>query len=46
MKLVLTVTVDKTLLEEIEKLRGREKRSSFVNYLLWLGLERYKENPD
>jgi len=50
MKICLTVTIDKELYKEIERLRKREKRSTFVEYLLRLGLERYKkgetnENP-
>jgi len=43
MKICLTVTIDKELYKEIERLRKREKRSTFVEYLLKLGLERYKK---
>jgi len=39
----LTVTIEDRLFKEIEKLRGREKRSTFVNHLLKLGLEKFKE---
>ena len=42
MKICLTVTIDKELFKEIERLRKREKRSTFVEYLLRLGLEKYK----
>ena len=39
----MTVTIEDRLFKEIEKLRGREKRSTFVNHLLELGLEKFKE---
>jgi len=37
------LTIDSKLLEEIERLRGREKRSTFIEYLIKLGLRVYKE---
>lgn len=37
----LGVTVDPELMEEIESLRGREKRSTFI---LRLGLREYKRS--
>ena len=43
MKICLTVTIDRELYKEIERLRKREKRSTFVEYLLRLGLEKYKK---
>jgi metal-responsive CopG/Arc/MetJ family transcriptional regulator len=35
------LTIDCELLEKIEKLRGREKRSTFIEHLLKLGLKVY-----
>jgi len=37
------LTIDTKLLEEIERLRGREKRSTFIEHLVRLGLKAYKE---
>ncbi len=42
-KVCLTVTVEKQIFREIEKLRGREKRSTFVEHLLKLGLREFKK---
>ncbi len=36
-------TIDSRLLSEIEALRGREKRSTFIEHLIRLGLKAYKE---
>jgi len=45
MKTHIGLTIDKELLHQIESLRGREKRSTFVEHLLRLGLEVYaREN--
>jgi metal-responsive CopG/Arc/MetJ family transcriptional regulator len=45
MKAHIGLTIDKELLNQIESLRGREKRSTFVEHLLRLGLEAYtREN--
>jgi hypothetical protein len=38
----LDVTIDPEILREIDALRGREKRSTFVEHLLKLGLEACK----
>jgi hypothetical protein len=38
MKHHVGLTIDARLLREIENLRGREKRSTFVEHLLKLGL--------
>jgi len=35
------ITIDPTLLNQVDALRGREKRSTFIEHLLKLGLERY-----
>lgn len=45
MKSYLAVTVDSKLYRKIEALRGREKRSTFVEYLLQLGIEEYSKRP-
>jgi hypothetical protein len=39
------LTIDAKLFREIETIRGREKRSTFVEHLLKLGLETYSKNP-
>lgn len=36
-------TIDSKLLTEIEALRSREKRSTFIEHLIWLDLKAYKE---
>lgn len=43
MKRQITLTLEWQLLEQIETLRGREKRSTFIEHLVKLGLEAYKE---
>jgi metal-responsive CopG/Arc/MetJ family transcriptional regulator len=35
------LTIDSKLLKEIENLRGREKRSTFIEHLIRLGLKAY-----
>lgn len=40
----LGVTIDQELMEEIESLRGREKRSTFVEHILRLGLKEYRRS--
>jgi metal-responsive CopG/Arc/MetJ family transcriptional regulator len=35
------LTIDSKLLREIEDLRGREKRSTFIEHLIRLGLRNY-----
>jgi metal-responsive CopG/Arc/MetJ family transcriptional regulator len=41
MKRHIGLTIDSTLLEELEELRGREKRSTFIEHLLKLGITEY-----
>jgi metal-responsive CopG/Arc/MetJ family transcriptional regulator len=41
-KLTISLTLDKNLLHEIEDLRGREKRSTFIEHLIRMGLETQK----
>jgi len=36
------LTIDTKLFREIEELRGREKRSTFIEHLIKLGLKTYK----
>jgi len=43
MKHHVGLTIDAELFRELEQLRGREKRSSFYNYLLKLGLKAHKQ---
>jgi len=42
MKHHVGLTMDTKLFREIETLRGREKRSTFIEHLLKLGLKTYK----
>ncbi len=37
-------TIDSKLLSEIEALRGREKRSTFIEHLIRLGLNVYRKS--
>jgi metal-responsive CopG/Arc/MetJ family transcriptional regulator len=37
------ITIDRELLKEIEAARGREKRSTFMEYLLRLGLKAHQQ---
>jgi len=41
MKSNISLTIEIDLLKEIEDLRGREKRSTFIEHLLRLGLKAY-----
>lgn len=47
MKHHIGITIDSKLFREIERLRRREKRSTFIEHLIKLGLRVYKkeENP-
>ena len=42
MKSHIGLTIESTLLEELEELRGREKRSTFIEHLLRLGIKEYR----
>ncbi|MGQ9507642.1 MAG: hypothetical protein ACUVTB_07325 [Candidatus Bathycorpusculaceae bacterium] len=46
MKHHIGLTIDSKLLKEIEDLRGREKRSTFIEHLIRLGLKAYTKNGD
>jgi metal-responsive CopG/Arc/MetJ family transcriptional regulator len=41
MKHNISITMDSKLFRELENLRGREKRSTFIEHLLILGLRSY-----
>jgi len=41
MKHNISITMDSKLFRELENLRGREKRSTFIEHLLILGLKIY-----
>lgn len=41
MKHNISITMDSKLFRELENLRGREKRSTFIEYLIFLGLKTY-----
>jgi len=43
MKTCMAVTVDRGIFRKIEQLRGREKRSSFVEYLIQLGINEHQK---
>jgi len=46
MRASVNISLDQNLLNQIDTLRGREKRSTFVEHLIRLGLESYmQENP-
>jgi len=40
------LTIDTKLYKEIEILRGREKRSTFIEHLIKLGLKIYKQKEN
>jgi len=42
MKRSVNLTMDSALLKEIDTLRGREKRSTFIEHLVKLGLKAYQ----
>lgn len=41
MKHNISITMDHKLFRELENLRGREKRSTFIEHLIALGLKTY-----
>ena len=43
MKHHIGLTIDANLFREIEELRGREKRSTFIEHLIRVGLKAYKK---
>lgn len=43
MKHNISITMDQKLFRELETIRGREKRSTFIEHLIVLGLKDYAE---
>jgi metal-responsive CopG/Arc/MetJ family transcriptional regulator len=41
MKHNISITMDQKLFRELENIRGREKRSTFIEHLIILGLKNY-----
>jgi len=46
MKTNVNLTMESGLLKEIDLLRGREKRSTFIEHLVRLGLKAYRESGE
>ena len=46
MKHNISITMDQKLFRELENIRGREKRSTFIEYLIILGLNAYKNKNE
>jgi len=46
MKHHIGLTIDVKLFKEIERLRGREKRSTFIEHLIRLGLKTYVKDKN
>jgi len=46
MKHHIGITIDSKLFREIETLREREKRSTFIEHLIKLGLKTYKREEN
>jgi len=46
MKHHIGLTIDAQLFREIEIIRGREKRSTFIEHLIRLGLKTYTKNKN
>ena len=40
------ITVDAKLFRELENIRGREKRSTFIEHLIVIGLKNYKNKKE
>ncbi|MCW4001012.1 MAG: hypothetical protein NWE93_12305 [Candidatus Bathyarchaeota archaeon] len=45
MKHNVSITMDQKLFRELENIRGREKRSTFIEHLILQGLKTYKTRP-
>jgi metal-responsive CopG/Arc/MetJ family transcriptional regulator len=46
MKHNISITMDQKLFRELENIRGREKRSTFIEYLILQGLKNYTQNQE
>ncbi|MCL4429129.1 MAG: hypothetical protein M1167_00090 [Chloroflexi bacterium] len=44
MKHNVSITMDQKLFRELENIRGREKRSTFIEHLIITGLKNYKKD--
>jgi metal-responsive CopG/Arc/MetJ family transcriptional regulator len=42
----ISITVDQKLFRELETIRGREKRSTFIEHLIVLGLQDYANKKE
>jgi metal-responsive CopG/Arc/MetJ family transcriptional regulator len=46
MKTSVNLTMDQELLKEIDTIRGREKRSTFIEHLVRLGLKTFRNRSE
>jgi metal-responsive CopG/Arc/MetJ family transcriptional regulator len=46
MKHNISITVEQKLFRELENIRGREKRSTFIEHLIVLGLKTYRNKNE
>ena len=46
MKHNISITMDQKLFRELENIRGREKRSTFIEHLIVLGLKTYRNKNE
>jgi metal-responsive CopG/Arc/MetJ family transcriptional regulator len=46
MKHNISITMDQKLFRELENIRGREKRSTFIEHLILLGLKTYRNKKE
>ena len=46
MKHYVSITMDSQLFREIENTRGREKRSTFIEHLIRIGLKTYRTKKE
>jgi metal-responsive CopG/Arc/MetJ family transcriptional regulator len=42
----ISITMDQKLFREVETIRGREKRSTFIEHLIILGLKTYQNKKE
>jgi metal-responsive CopG/Arc/MetJ family transcriptional regulator len=46
MKHNISITMEQKLFRELENIRGREKRSTFIEHLIVLGLKTYRNKKE
>jgi len=46
MKHNISITMDQKLFRELENIRGKEKRSTFIEHLIILGLKTYRNKNE